>query len=106
MLMLLGVEGGLQTWQHPDEVLEAQRRISVVHVQGRVVSGHNEALQQVQRMAVAEGAMKVAPLAVSGAFHTSLMKTAQDNLKQAMLSVCFMTCCLHDVSCALDLASS
>ena len=52
-------------------------------MQGRVVSGHKEALQQVQRMAVAEGALKVAPLAVSGAFHTPLMQTAQDNLKQA-----------------------
>ena len=52
-------------------------------LQGRVVSGHKEALQQVQRMAVAEGALKVAPLAVSGAFHTPLMQTAQDNLKQA-----------------------
>ena len=47
------------------------------------MSGHKEALQQVQRMAVAEGALKVAPLAVSGAFHTPLMQTAQDNLKQA-----------------------
>ena len=34
-------------------------------------------------MAVAEGALRVAPLPVSGAFHTPLMQSAQDQLMQA-----------------------
>ena len=49
-------------------------------LQGGVLSGHKEALQQVQCMA---GALKVAPQAVSGAFHTPHLQTAQDNFKQA-----------------------
>ena len=47
------------------------------------MSGHEEALQQVQPMAAAEGALRVALPAVSGAVHTPLMQTAQVNLQQA-----------------------
>ena len=51
-------------------------------MQGRVVSGHQEALGEVQALATAKGALKVAPLPVSGAFHTPLMQPAQDKLKE------------------------
>ncbi len=51
-------------------------------MQGRVVSGHKQVLTEVQALATAKGAMKVAPLSVSGAFHTPLMQPAQDKLKQ------------------------
>ncbi len=51
-------------------------------MQGRVVSGHRQVLAEVQALATAKGAMKVAPLSVSGAFHTPLMQPAQDKLKQ------------------------
>lgn len=47
---------------------------------GRVVSGHKDALAEVQALATAAGAIKCAPLAVSGAFHTPLMHPARDNL--------------------------
>ena len=40
-----------------------------------------------QRLAAAAGAIKVAMLAVSGAFHTSLMQPARD----ALVQVC--SCC-------------
>ena len=45
-------------------------------------------------MAVAEGALKVAALAVSGAFHTPLTQTAQDNLKQASHKSAIPLCCV------------
>jgi malonyl CoA-acyl carrier protein transacylase len=49
-----------------------------------VVSGHVEALDEVQKLAAAAGALKVQRLAVSGAFHTNLMEPAKD----ALLQVC------------------
>jgi [acyl-carrier-protein] S-malonyltransferase len=54
---------------------------------GRVVSGHKDALNEVQALATAAGAIKCAPLAVSGAFHTRLMQPARDNLVKVCM--CF-----------------
>ena len=48
--------------------------------QGRVVSGHKAALEEVQQLATKKGALKAVPVAVSGAFHTSLMSPARDAL--------------------------
>lgn len=53
-------------------------------LQGRVVSGHKKALDVLQRKAAAKGALKVTPLAVSGGFHTQLMKPASDKLIKAL----------------------
>lgn len=59
--------------------------------QGRVVSGHKDALEMAQKAAAAKGALKAVPLAVSGAFHTPLMKPAQDALvKVSSLPTAFM----------------
>ena len=55
--------------------------------QGRVVSGHKDALEEVMKAATVKGAMKAVPLAVSGAFHTPLMQPAQDKLKQVRLGL-------------------
>jgi malonyl CoA-acyl carrier protein transacylase len=55
---------------------------SVTLVQGRVVSGHLDALTEVQKKAVTAGALKVQRLAVSGAFHTELMEPARQALLQ------------------------
>ena len=49
-------------------------------LQGRVVSGHVAALDAVSAAAIKKGALKAAKLAVSGAFHTSLMQPARDAL--------------------------
>lgn len=46
------------------------------------MSGHKAVLAEVQAQAIGQGAMKVTPLAVSGAFHTPLMQPAQNNLKK------------------------
>jgi len=52
--------------------------------QGRVVSGDKSALEVVQEAAQAAGAIKVATLAVSGAFHTSRMESASQKLREAL----------------------
>jgi len=55
--------------------------------QGRVVSGHRRALDQAQTYAAEAGALKAAPLAVSGAFHTPLMAPARDALAAVLETV-------------------
>jgi len=49
-----------------------------------VISGEAPALEQVESVAAALGAMKVVPLAVAGAFHSALMKPADDQLAQVL----------------------
>jgi [acyl-carrier-protein] S-malonyltransferase len=52
-----------------------------------VVSGSTPACERIAEMATAAGAMKVIPLAVAGAFHTSLMQSAVERLRQALADV-------------------
>ena len=52
-----------------------------------VVSGHTEACERIADLATAAGAMKVIPLAVAGAFHTSLMQPAVERLRKALADV-------------------
>jgi acyl transferase domain-containing protein len=57
---------------------------------GLMVSGGEQVKQharmvQVAKLATAAGAMKAVPLAVSGAFHTSLMQPAREALVEVML---------------------
>jgi [acyl-carrier-protein] S-malonyltransferase len=49
-----------------------------------VVSGEAEALRHVEPIATELGAMKVIPLAVAGAFHSELMKPADDQLAEVL----------------------
>lgn len=52
-----------------------------------VVSGTKDAVARVRELAEAAGAMQTVPLAVAGAFHTELMKPAEEPLAQALKSV-------------------
>jgi len=52
-----------------------------------VVSGHKAACDRVAVLATKAGAMKTIPLAVAGAFHTSLMQPAVERLKKALEGV-------------------
>ncbi len=52
-----------------------------------VVSGHNAACERVAELAVKAGAMKAIPLAVAGAFHTPIMKPAEERLAAALADV-------------------
>lgn len=49
-----------------------------------VISGHKEAVEEASTKAREAGARKVIPLPVSGPFHSSLMKSAADRLKEAL----------------------
>ncbi|MEE2825054.1 MAG: ACP S-malonyltransferase [Planctomycetota bacterium] len=51
------------------------------------VSGHQGSCQQVAAVAEAEGAIKSIPLAVAGAFHTSIMESAVAKLESALAAV-------------------
>lgn len=51
------------------------------------VSGHNAACERVADAAAEAGAMKVVPLAVAGAFHTSIMGSAVERLRAALADV-------------------
>ncbi|GMH36598.1 hypothetical protein BSKO_04471 [Bryopsis sp. KO-2023] len=57
--------------------------------QGRVVSGHLDALEKVKEKATKMGALKAQNLAVSGAFHTKLMQPARKELERALKEVKF-----------------
>jgi [acyl-carrier-protein] S-malonyltransferase len=52
-----------------------------------VVSGNTAACERIADLAAAAGAMKVIPLAVAGAFHTSLMQPAVQRLRAALADV-------------------
>jgi len=52
-----------------------------------VISGHTGACERIADLATAAGAMKVIPLAVAGAFHTSLMQSAVERLRKALADV-------------------
>ncbi|MEG1497228.1 MAG: ACP S-malonyltransferase [Clostridiales bacterium] len=54
-----------------------------------VIGGEKEAVEKATQMLMAEGAKKCVPLAVSGAFHTSLMKTAGDKLAEKFKTIDF-----------------
>jgi len=51
------------------------------------VSGHRASCEKVAELATAAGAMKVVPLAVAGAFHTSIMQPAVSRLAEALAGV-------------------
>ena len=52
-----------------------------------VVSGTNDACEQVAELAGPAGAMKAVPLAVAGAFHTPLMQPAVEKLSEALAGI-------------------
>jgi [acyl-carrier-protein] S-malonyltransferase len=60
--------------------------------QNIVISGTREACAEVERLAPDKGALKTVRLAVAGAFHTELMKPADQALEEAIESVTFQAC--------------
>lgn len=55
-----------------------------------VISGTHEALKRAEDQLKAQGAKRVLPLDVSGAFHSGLMKEAQELLKEKINQVTFL----------------
>jgi len=54
-----------------------------------VISGSRPGVERAIELALAAGARRVIPLAVSGAFHSALMAPAQSDLRQALLEAPF-----------------
>ncbi len=67
-----------------DEVLQVANLLCPGNI---VVSGNSTACERITPLAESAGAMKVIPLAVAGAFHTSLMQPAVDRLTGALAEV-------------------
>lgn len=89
MVSLLGLEldqvQALCDEARPDGgVLRVANRLCPGNI---VVSGGSAECERVAELAVQAGAMKAIPLAVAGAFHTSLMDSAVERLREALKNV-------------------
>ncbi|HBO42523.1 MAG TPA: [acyl-carrier-protein] S-malonyltransferase [Planctomycetaceae bacterium] len=67
-----------------DDVLEIANLLCPGNI---VVSGSNAACERAAEMAQPMGAMKAVPLAVAGAFHTRIMRPADEQLAEALADV-------------------
>lgn len=67
-----------------DEILQPANLLCPGNI---AVSGHRSALARLEPLALAAGAMKVVPLSVAGAFHTTLMYDAVSQLTEALAKV-------------------
>jgi [acyl-carrier-protein] S-malonyltransferase len=74
--------------REPGEVLQLANLLCPGNI---AVSGHLTALRRLEPAAVAAGAMKVVPLSVAGAFHTSLMQPAVAELTSALAAKTMVT---------------
>jgi [acyl-carrier-protein] S-malonyltransferase len=67
-----------------DETLEVANLLCPGNI---VVSGSNAACERAAELAAKKGAMKAIPLAVAGAFHTPIMRPADERLAEALADV-------------------
>jgi [acyl-carrier-protein] S-malonyltransferase len=67
-----------------DDVLEIANLLCPGNV---VISGSNAACERAAEMAPSMGAIKAVPLAVAGAFHTRIMRPADERLAEALAGV-------------------
>jgi [acyl-carrier-protein] S-malonyltransferase len=88
MISILGMERDqvqkLVDEARSDQVLEIANLLCPGNI---VCSGETAACERLVTLATAAGAMKVIPLAVAGAFHTSLMQSAVERLQRALADV-------------------
>jgi [acyl-carrier-protein] S-malonyltransferase len=88
MVSVLGLERerveSLCLESRQDETLEIANLLCPGNI---VVSGHTGACERIADAAMAAGAMKVIPLPVAGAFHTSLMQPAVERLRAVLADV-------------------
>jgi [acyl-carrier-protein] S-malonyltransferase len=88
MVSVLGMEREqvekLITEARSDQVLEVANLLCPGNI---VCSGETAACERLLTLATEAGAMKVIPLAVAGAFHTSLMQPAVERLSKALADV-------------------
>lgn len=88
MVSILGLERveieALCEQARENEVLEVANLLCPGNI---VVSGANAACERLAELARKKGAMKVVPLAVAGAFHTAIMRPADQRLAEALAAV-------------------
>lgn len=83
MRVVLGLDAPIVAAHLPEGVW-----IANLNCPGQVViAGAASAMPQAEELLKAQGAKRVLPLDVSGAFHTPLMRSAQEKLKPFLLSV-------------------
>jgi [acyl-carrier-protein] S-malonyltransferase len=80
-LELAVIEELCQQCRQPNEVLQPANLLCPGNI---AVSGHLSAIERLIPVATEAGAVKVIPLSVAGAFHTSLMQPAVEKLKAAL----------------------
>jgi len=88
MVSVLGLDraevDGIVTDARGDETLNVANLLCPGNI---VISGENDACQRAAELATRRGAMKVVPLAVAGAFHTTIMEPAVARLAAALADV-------------------
>ena len=88
MVSILGLEraevGALCDKARGDDVLEIANLLCPGNI---AISGSNAACLRAAEMAQEAGAMKAVPLAVAGAFHTQIMRPADERLAEALEGV-------------------
>jgi [acyl-carrier-protein] S-malonyltransferase len=88
MVSILGMEReeveSLCALARDDETLEVANLLCPGNI---VVSGHTAACERIVDLAMKAGAMRVVPLPVAGAFHTSLMQSAVERLRGVLAGV-------------------
>jgi [acyl-carrier-protein] S-malonyltransferase len=88
MVSVLGLEReeveSLCAVAREDDTLEVANLLCPGNV---VVSGHTAACERMVDLAMTAGAMRVVPLPVAGAFHTSLMQSAVERLRAVLANV-------------------
>jgi len=88
MVSILGLERieveALCEKARSEEVLEISNLLCPGNI---VISGTNAACERAAEMAQSFGAMKAVPLAVAGAFHTNIMRPADQRLADALADV-------------------
>jgi [acyl-carrier-protein] S-malonyltransferase len=83
MRVVLGLDPAIVAAHLPENVW-----IANLNCPGQVViAGRTSAMAQAEELLKAQGAKRVLPLDVSGAFHTPLMHSAQDKLRSSLLAV-------------------
>jgi [acyl-carrier-protein] S-malonyltransferase len=88
MVSILGLERGqveeLCQKARGDEILEVANLLCPGNI---VISGTVAACERAAEMAPSMGAMRAVPLAVAGAFHTAIMRPADERLAEALADV-------------------
>lgn len=73
--------------RQPGEVVQIANLLCPGNI---VISGHKPSCAKAAELATAAGAMKTIPLAVAGAFHTSIMAPARERLAKALAGASFV----------------